>query len=138
LDTFSVIRLSSFVVSLYIAVFLFGLKNRSVPTVLLAWAFIGAAILNLSTFLEFACPYYWQSYNLKNLLIPFSQVLGPCIGAVSLLLFTYHFPHFQKPDRKEYRALLLLCVSANLGVALLAYYNFILLEKGQHRWSNLS
>jgi PAS domain S-box-containing protein len=131
LDSFSVIRLSSFIVSLFIAVFLFRLKSRSVPTVLLAWSFSGAALMNLSLLLEFACPYYWQPYNLKNLLIPFFQVIGPCIAATSLVLFAYFFPHFQKPDRKEFLIVLSLCTVANLGTLIAAFCNFTVLERGR-------
>jgi PAS domain S-box-containing protein len=131
LESFSVIRLSSFVVSLYIAVFLFRLKGRSIPTVLLAWAFTGGAFVNLSTFLEFASIYYWQPDNLKNLAIPFMAVIAASLAAVSLVSFGYHFPHFQKPDRREYRVVLAFCSIVNLGTLVLTYYNFVLLERGR-------
>jgi PAS domain S-box-containing protein len=130
LESFSVIRLSSFVVSLYVAVFLFRLKGRSIPTVLLAWAFSGAAIVMLSAFLEFSSVYYWQPDNLKNTAIPFMAVVGTSLAAVSLVLFGYHFPHFQKPDRIEYRVVLTFCSIANLGTLVLTYYNFVLLKRG--------
>jgi PAS domain S-box-containing protein len=112
-------------------VFLFRLKSRSVPTVHLAWAFSGAAILNMASFLEFANPYYWQPHNLKNLLIPFAQALGPSVAAVSLVLFAYYFPHFQKPDRKEFRIVLPLCIAADLAVMGMTFYNFIVLSRGR-------
>jgi hypothetical protein len=85
LDYLSVLRLSSFIISLCIAVYLFKLKQRSEPTLRLAWVFTGGSLINLSTFLEFAGPYYWQPYNLKNLFLPFLQALAPSIAAVSLL-----------------------------------------------------
>ena len=129
LDYFSVLRLSSFIISLCIAVFLFRLKERSVSTLWLAWMFTGGALINLSTFLEFAGPYYWQPYNLKNLFIPFLQAFAPEVAAFSLLTFAYHFPHFQKPDRKEYRVFRCLYILANLGVLGLTYYNFIYLTR---------
>lgn len=131
LESFSVIRLSSFIVSVCIAVFLFRLRGRSVPTVLLAWTFTGGAIVFLSTFLEFSSPYYWQPYNLKNVVVPFMAVTGSSLAAISLVLFGYHFPHFQKPDKREYRAVLSLCIFANLGTLLLTYYNFVFLERGR-------
>jgi PAS domain S-box-containing protein len=115
----------------FIAVFLFRLKSRSMPTVLLAWAFSGASVLNLSSFLEFASPYYWQPYNPKNLLIPFAQAVGPVVAAVSLVLFAYYFPHFQKPDRKEFRTVLSLCVAADLAVLGATFYNFVVLSRGR-------
>jgi PAS domain S-box-containing protein len=121
--------LSSFIISLCIAVYLFRLKQRSEPTLRLAWAFTGGALINLSTFLEFAGPYYWQPYNLKNLLIPFLQAIAAAVAAFSLLSFVYHFPHFQKPDRREYRIVRSLYILANLLVLGLTYYNFIYLKR---------
>jgi PAS domain S-box-containing protein len=135
LDALSVIRLSSVIASLFIAVFLFRLKSRSVPTVHLAWAFSGAFLLNLASFLEFASPYYWQPYNLKTLLVPFAQAIGPAIAAVSLVLFAYHFPHFQEPDRKEFRIVRALCITAQLAVLGATFYNFVVLSRGRSDFS---
>ncbi len=129
LDSFSIIRLSSLIVSLSIAVYLFKIKGKSIPTLLLAWAFTGGAIFNLSTFLEFAGPYYWQPCNLQNLIIPFLLDLGPSIVTVSFLLFAYYFPHFQKPDKREFRIVLILAVIANLATLGLTFYNFVILER---------
>jgi len=97
----------------------------------LAWLFFGGALINLSTILEFAGPYYWQPYNLKNLFIPFLQAFATQVAAFSLLSFGYHFPHFQKPDRREYRFVRSLYILAHLGVQGLTYYNFIYLKQ-QH------
>jgi PAS domain S-box-containing protein len=129
LDYFSVLRLSSFIISLCIAVYLFRLKKRSESTLWLAWVFTGGALINLSTFLEFSAPYYWQPYNLKNLFMPFLQALAVAISAFSLLSFAYHSPHFQKPDLREYRAVRFLSILANLLVLGLTYYNFIHLKR---------
>lgn len=129
LDYLSVLRLSSFIISLCIAVYLFRLKHRSTPTLWLAWLFFGGALINLSTFLEFSAPYYWQPYNLKNLLIPFFLVLASAVAAFSLLNFVYHFPHFQKPDRREYRVVCGACILANILLLGLTYYNFIYLKR---------
>jgi PAS domain S-box-containing protein len=129
LDYLSVLRLSSFIISLCIAVYLFKLKQRSEPTLRLAWVFTGGSLINLSTFLEFAGPYYWQPYNLKNLFLPFLQALAPSIAAVSLLSFVYHFPHFQRPDRRSYRVIFSLCIAANIVLLGLTYYNFIYLKR---------
>ncbi|UCF99243.1 MAG: PAS domain S-box protein [Spirochaetaceae bacterium] len=134
LDSFSVFRLSSFIISVFIAVFLFRLKSRSVPTVLMAWTFTAAALINLTLFLEFACPYNWQPYNPKDLLIPFAQVIGTCVAATSLVLVAYFFPHFQKPDRNEFRIVLSLCISANLVTLATAFYNFIVLARGRSEY----
>ncbi len=129
LDYFSVLRLSSFIISLCIAVYLFRLKQRSESTLWLAWVFSGGALLNLSTFLEFSGPYYWQPYTLKNLLMPFLQALAVAVAAFSLLSFVYHFPHFQKPDRREYLVVRSLYILANLLILGLTYYNFISLKR---------
>ncbi len=129
LDYFSVLRLSSFIISLCIAVYFFRLKQRSEPTLWLAWMFSGGALIHLSTFLEFAGPCYWQPYNLKNLFIPFLQAFAPQVAAFSLLSFVYLFPHFQKPDRREYRIVRSLYILAHLGVLGLTYYNFIYLKR---------
>jgi len=129
LDYLSVLRLSSFIISLCIAVYLFRLKQRSKPTLWLAWAFTGGALINLSTFLEFSGPYYWQPHNLKNLFIPFLQALATAVAAFSLMSFVYHFPHFQKPDHREYRVVRFLYILADALVLGLTYYNFIFLKR---------
>ena len=129
LDYLSVLRLSSFVISLCIAVYLFRLKQRSTPTLWLGWLFFGGALINLSAFLEFSAPYYWQPYNLKNLFMPFLQALAAAVAAFSLLNFVYHFPHFQKPDRREYRVIRSACILANILLLGLTYYNFIYLKR---------
>lgn len=56
LDSRSLIRMSSLIVSLSIALYLFRLRGRSTPTLFLAWAFLGASLFNFSTLVEFACP----------------------------------------------------------------------------------
>jgi len=129
LDYFSVLRLSSFIISLCITVYLFRIKQRSKPTLWLAWMFTGGVLINLSTFLEFSGPYYWQPYNLKNLFIPFLQAVAATLAVFSLLSFVYHFPHFQKPDRREYRIIRSLYILADLLVLGLTYYNFIHLKR---------
>jgi signal transduction histidine kinase len=129
LDALSLIRMSSLIVSLSIAVYLFRLKDRSPPSLFLAWTFLGAALFNLSTLLEFACPHYWRPSNLKNLLLPFPQNLGPSIAATALLLFAYSFPHFQPPDHRERRIVLACAVAANLGTLTLAAVNFLWLQR---------
>jgi PAS domain S-box-containing protein len=129
LDSLSLIRMSSLIVSLSIAAYLFRLKGRSPPTLFLAWTFLGASLFNLSALMEFACPTYWQPANLKNLLIPFPQNLGPSIAALALLLFAYSFPHFQKPDHRERRRVLSVAVAANICTLILAGLNFLVLQR---------
>jgi signal transduction histidine kinase len=129
LDALSLIRMSSLIVSLSIAVYLFRLKDRSTPSLYLAWTFLGAALFNLSTLMEFACAHYWRPANLKNLLLPFPQNLGPSVAATALLLFAYSFPHFQPPDRRERRIVLTCAVAANLGTLTLAAVNFLWLQR---------
>jgi PAS domain S-box-containing protein len=129
LDYLSVLRLSSFIISLCVAVYLFRLKQRAKPTLWLALVFSGGALIHLSTFLEFSAPYYWQPYNLKNLIMPFLQALATAVATFSLLSFVYHFPHFQKPDRREYQVIRYAYILANILVLGLTYYNFIHLKR---------
>jgi signal transduction histidine kinase len=131
LDSLSLIRMSSLIVSLSIAVYLFRLKGRSPSTLFLAWSFLGGALFNLSALMEFACPAYWQPANLKNLLIPFPQNLGPSLAAFALLLFAYSFPHFQMPDRLERRVVLSFAGAANILTLSLAIVNFLFLQRRQ-------
>ena len=90
LDYFSILRLSSLIISLSISVFLFKTKGKSTPTLLLALTFSGATLFNLSMFLESASRYYWQLYSWNHIVAPFLQNLAPSVALVSLLLFAYH------------------------------------------------
>ncbi len=87
-DYFSVIRLSSFVLSLAISVYLFQIKERSYPTLLLAWTFLGATLFNLSMLFEFSSPCYWQPRNLKNVAVPLAQNIGTTMVSIFFLQFT--------------------------------------------------
>jgi signal transduction histidine kinase len=77
---------------------------------------------------EFSSPCYWQPRNLKNFTVPILQNIGPSIGAVFILLFTYHFPFHIKSQRQERRILLLLYILIDLTTLGLAIYNFFYLE----------
>jgi hypothetical protein len=101
LDYFSIIRLATVIMSLSICVYLFSIKGKTISTILLAFAFLGGTLFSLSILLEHASPYYWQPYNLKNLIRPFIQALGPSIAALSFLLFAYFLPHFQYTEKRE-------------------------------------
>lgn len=131
LDYFSIIHLATLIVSLSISVYLFSIQGKSTPTILLACAFFGAILFNLSMFLEHASPYYWQPYNLKNIIRPFILALGASIGVVSYLLFAYYFPHFQKEDRREFKIILIFAGLANLSTLGLTGYNSLILQRLQ-------
>jgi PAS domain S-box-containing protein len=98
---------------------------------MLGFAFLGATLFNVSMFLEHASPYYWQPYNLKNLITPFLMAIGISIVIISFLLFAYHFPRFYEDKRREYKAAILFAVFANLGTFGLTLYNSIYLQRMQ-------
>ena len=131
IDYFSIIRLATLIMSLSISVYIFSIKGKSTPTILLAFAFLGLTLFNVSMFIWHVEPYYWQPYNLKNLFQPFLMAIGATISAFSFLLFTYHFPHFQKSQKREYRIILIFFALVNLGICGLAFINFIILQRMQ-------
>ncbi|HUV07080.1 MAG TPA: hypothetical protein VMX75_05075, partial [Spirochaetia bacterium] len=90
LDYFSIVRVSSLILSLSISVYLFRLRGRSVVSLMLAWAFLGASLFNLAMVLEFASPCYWQPWNWKNHVWPYLLVASSSITTISFLLFAYH------------------------------------------------
>jgi PAS domain S-box-containing protein len=129
LDYFSIIRLATVIMSLSLSAYLFSIKGKSRPTVLLACAFLGATLFNVSMFLLHAEPYYWQPYNLKNALNPFIMALGAALMAVSFLAFAYHFPRFQAAEKGEYRAVITFSAVTNLFVVVLTFYNTVVLQR---------
>ena len=131
LDNFSIVRLATLIMSLSITVFLFSIKGKSRPTILLAFAFFGLTLFNLSMFIFHAEPYYWQPYNIKNLFQPFLMALGTTISAFSFLLFSYHFPRFQETERREYRIVVFFFSLVNMGILFSAFFNFIVLQRMQ-------
>lgn len=131
LDYFSLIRLATLIMSLSICVYLFSIKEKSFPTILLAFAFLGGTLFSLSMLFEHSSPYYWQPYNLKNLIRPFIQALGPSIAALSFLLFAYFLPHFKKTEKREFIVVIMFSVSANLATLGLTFYNFVILQRTQ-------
>jgi len=131
LGYFSIARLATLILSLSISVYLFSIKGKSSSTIILAFAFLGATLFNLSMFLEHASPYYWQPYNLQNLIRPFLLVIGASIAVMCFLMFSYYFPRFQKNERREYRVILLFSALINLVILGLTFYNFIILQMMQ-------
>ncbi len=131
LGYFSIARLATLILSLCISIYLFSIKGKSTSTIILAFAFLGATLFNLSMFLEHASPYYWQPYNLQNLIKPFLLVIGASIAVMCFLLFSYYFPRFQKNERREYRFILLFSALINLVILGLTFYNFIILQMMQ-------
>jgi len=127
-DYFSVIRLSSLILSLAISVYLFQIKDRSYPTLLLAWTFFGATLFNLSMLFEFSSSCYWQPRSLKNVAVPLLQNIGTAMVSIFFLQFTYHFPFFIKSQKTEQRIILVAFIFANLVTLGLSVYNFFYLE----------
>jgi signal transduction histidine kinase len=129
LDSCSVIRLATLVLSLAIAAYLTSRKGRSQATVFLALTFYGAALFNLASFLEFAGLYYWQPRNIKNLLVPLFQDLGPAGALVSLVFFAYCFPCLPAQQKREMRVVGAVLAVLNLGMLAFTVCNFLLLER---------
>jgi len=131
LDYFSIIQLAALILSISISVYLFTIKGKSTSTILLAIAFSGAILFNCSIFLEHASRYYWQPYNLQNLIRPFLLVLGASTAVISFLLFAYYFPRFQKEDKREFKIVLILSAFLNIGIIYLTFYNSVILQRMQ-------
>jgi signal transduction histidine kinase len=129
LDSCSIIRLATLVLSLSIATYLASRRGRSKATFFLALTFYGAALFNLSSFLEFAGLYYWQPRNMKNLLVPFFQDIGPAGALLNLVLFAYFFPILPGKQKKELWSVVAVLTVLNLGMLALTTYNFVLLER---------
>jgi signal transduction histidine kinase len=129
LDSCSVIRLATLVLSLAIAAYLTSRKARSRATVFLALTFYGAALFNLASFLEFAGFYYWQPRNLKNLLVPLFQYLGPAGALAALVFFAYCFPCLPARQKREMQAVGAVLAALNLGMLVFTVCNFLLLER---------
>jgi signal transduction histidine kinase len=129
LDSCSVIRLATLVLSLAIAAYLTGRKGRSQATFFLALTFYGAAVFNLASFLEFAGFYYWQPRNLKNLLVPLFQDLGPGAALFALVMFAYYFPCLPDRQKGEVRVVGAIIGALNLGLLAFTVWNFLLLER---------
>jgi PAS domain S-box-containing protein len=134
LDACSTIRLATLVLALATAAYLLSRRGKSRATLFLGLVFCGAAIIYLSSILEFAGRYYWQPRNLKNLLVPLLQDVGPSAALLSLLLFTYHFPQLPGRQRREFRVVLSLASLVAAGMLALTVYNFVFLERGASRF----
>jgi len=135
LDSCSVIRLAALVLSLAIAAYLSSRQGRSKATLFLALTFYGAALFNVASLLEFAGRYYWQPRNLKNLLVPLFQDLGPGLGLLALVHFAYSFPRLPERQRKEARIVGLLLAVLNLLMLAFTLVNFLLLQRGRSSYA---
>lgn len=129
LDSCSIIRLATLVLSLIIAAYLISRKGKSKATLFLALTFCAGSLFNLSSLLEFAGSYYWQPRSLKNLLVPLLQDVGPSGALLSLLLFAYYFPCLPKKQKREFQIVLSAALSVNGVMLVLTLYNFVFLER---------
>jgi len=128
LGYFSVIRLATLILSLTISAYLFSIKGKSTSTIILAIAYLGATLFNLSMLMEHANPYYWQPYNVQNLLRTFLLAVGASVAIICFLLFSYYFPHFRNTEKREFKIIILSSAIINLGIIGLTFYNFIYLQ----------
>jgi PAS domain S-box-containing protein len=126
LDPISIIRLATLIMSLSTTVYLFSIRGKSTPTLLLGFALLGATMFNASMFFLHAEAYYWYPYNLKNLINPFVMAVGSSMAAFAFLLFAYHFPRFQDTDEREYKTALVLSAVVNGLIVGLTVYNCII------------
>jgi PAS domain S-box-containing protein len=131
LDSCSLIRLATLVMSLSLAIYLLSREGKSKATLFLGLMFCGAVLFNISSLLEFAGLYYWQPRNLKNLLVPLLQDIGPSIVLIALILFAYFFPRLPGALKKEFQTVLSITLFVNAVVLALTIYNFTFLERGQ-------
>jgi signal transduction histidine kinase len=135
LDSCSVIRLATLVLSLAIAAYLTGRKGRSRAALFLALTFYGAALFNLASLLEFAGRPYWQPRNLKNLFVPLFQDIGPGGGLLSLVLFAYTFPRLPERQKREAWIVGSILAALNLGMLAFTLGNFLLLQRGRSSYA---
>ncbi len=128
LGYFSGIRLATLILSLSISAYLFSIRGKSTSTIILGCAYLGATLFNLSMLMEHANPYYWQPFNVQNLIRTFLLSIGASIAILSFLLFSYYFPHFRKTEKREFKIVILFSVIVNTGIVGLTFYNFIYLQ----------
>jgi len=126
LDATSIIRLATLIMSLSSTAYLFSIRGKSTPTLLLGFALLGATMFNASMFFLHAEAYYWYPYNLKNLINPFVMAVGSSTAAFFFLLFAYHFPHFQDTDKREYKTALVLSALVNMFIVGLTVFNCVI------------
>jgi PAS domain S-box-containing protein len=128
LDVLSIVRLAALLLSVVITVYLLRVPGKSLATLFLAGVFFGATLFNAASFFEFAGEYYWQPRTLRTVLVLLFNDVGPSLGMVFLLLFAYHFPHFRRVERKEFRVTFSLSLFLNAGVLGLNIYNHFILQ----------
>jgi signal transduction histidine kinase/HAMP domain-containing protein len=129
LDSCSIIRLATVVLSLCIAVYLLSRRGKSRATLLLGLTFCGAALFQFFSLLEFAGTWYWQPRNLKNLLVPLLQDTAPSLAFLPLIAFTYFFPRLPRSQERECRWVLGAVILADSALLALTVYNHVFLER---------
>ncbi len=129
LDYLTILRVPSLILSLGCSAYLFVLRSPRRSTILLAWGFAGSTLFHLATVLEFAGDCYWRPHDVKTIVQPLLQVLGPCVFLVALLLFAYHFPRRERERAREHRTVLALSLVVNTGLVALTLYNFVVLQR---------
>jgi len=128
LDSLSIIRLASLLLSLVITIYLLRARKKSLATLFLAGVFFGAFLFNGASFFEFAGRYYWQPRTLRNVMVLLFEDIGPSVAMVFLLLFAYHFPRFRSVERREFRIVFTLSIVLNACVLGLNVANHFILQ----------
>jgi PAS domain S-box-containing protein len=126
LDPISILRLATLIMSLSSTAYLFSIRGKTTPTLLLAIALLGATMFNTSLFVLHADTHYWYPFNPKNLLNPFFLAGGASVAAFFFLLFAYHFPRFQDTDTREYKISLMVSALVNACIMGLTVYNCVI------------
>jgi PAS domain S-box-containing protein len=126
LDSISIIRLATLIMSLSSTAYLFSIRGKSKPTLLLGFALLGSTMFNASLFILHADTHYWYPYNPKNLVNPFFMAGGASTASFFFLLFAYHFPRFQETDKREYKIAFFVSAFFNMCIMGLTVYNCII------------
>jgi PAS domain S-box-containing protein len=129
LDSCSIIRLATLILSLTIAVYLLLRKNKTPATRFLGLVFCGAAIFHLTSLLEFAGYHYWQPRNIKNLAVPLLQHISPSLALVSFTAFTYAFPRPVPAQKREYRLTMAVVIFIDSAMLVLTVFTLVFLER---------
>ncbi len=128
LDSLSIIRLAATLLSLAIFIYLLQIPRKSGATLFLALSFLGAFLFHTATFFEFAGPYNWQPRNMRTILVSLFTDIGPSLAMVFLVLFAYFFPRFRAAERREFRTVLAVVITLNVGVFGFNVYNHFILQ----------
>jgi PAS domain S-box-containing protein len=130
LDSLSLIRLATVLLSLVTLAYLLSRRPRTAATVFLALVFCGAVVFNVASLLEFSGTCYWQPRTVKNIAVPLLLDVGLSMSAVFLVLFAYFFPRFRSEERREFQVVFAACLLANAARIALAVVDVAVFRLG--------